>query len=83
MPAESASIAWFKAAASKFGNCATYVTKTGPNQLSFARRSNTGFTAVELHGLADWLESPQFPRGTHTSLAPPPVATSTDPPPRQ
>ena len=57
-------MAWLKAVAPKLGNCATAVTQTGPDQLSFVRRSTVGFTAVELHALADWLESPQFPRGT-------------------
>ena len=28
-----------------------------------------GEDAVELHLLADWLESPQFPRGIHTTVA--------------
>ena len=49
----------------------THVTETAPDQLSFTRRSSIGFTAVELNLLADWLESPQFPVGLHTLLAPP------------
>ena len=64
-------MAWFRAAASKLGNCVTTITKTGPDQLSFARTSSAGFTAVEFNLLADWLESPQFPRGLHTFLPSP------------
>jgi hypothetical protein len=48
----------------------TLVTQTGPAQLSFARQSTVGFTALELHLLGDWLESPDFPRGLHTFRAP-------------
>lgn len=72
LPPESAGMAWLKAIAPRLGNCATAVTRTGAEQLSLVRNSSVGFTAVELHALADWLESPQFPRGTHTALAPPP-----------
>jgi hypothetical protein len=64
-------MAWLTAAAPKLGNCVTAVTKTGPGQLSFLRQSGAGLTALELHLLADWLESPQFPCGLHTFLAPP------------
>ena len=72
MRGESAGMAWFKAVAPRLGNCATAVTRTGAEQLSLVRNSSVGFTAVELHALADWLESPQFPCGSHTTLAPPP-----------
>ncbi|MEK7706991.1 MAG: hypothetical protein AAB380_03235 [Verrucomicrobiota bacterium] len=72
LPAESAGMTWLKAIAPRLGNCATAVTRTGAEHLSLARNSSVGFTAVELHALADWLESPQFPRGSHTALAPPP-----------
>ena len=72
LPFDSASLAWLKAVAPKLGNCATGVTHTGPAQLSFVRKSPAGFTALELHLLADWLESPQFPRGLYTLLAPAP-----------
>ena len=58
----------------------TFLTRTGPAQLGVERYSTTGFNALELHLLADWLESPQFPRGSHTALAPPPPAP---PPPEK
>ncbi|MCU0784798.1 MAG: hypothetical protein MUF81_12305 [Verrucomicrobia bacterium] len=78
---QCAGTAWFRAAAPTLGNCATYVTQTGTDQLSFARRSTIGFTAVELHWLADWLESPQFPRGLHTLLVPAPPPPDPEPKP--
>ncbi|HVM50482.1 MAG TPA: hypothetical protein VMU04_20825 [Candidatus Acidoferrum sp.] len=71
VPPKSASVAWLMALENKLGNCVTGVTKTGPAQLSLLRRSTIGFTAVELHLLADWLESPQFPRGLNTFLGEP------------
>jgi hypothetical protein len=71
LPIDSAGLTLLKNVGSKLGNCVTTVTKTGPGQISFIRQSSAGFTALELHLLADWLESPQFPRGLHTFLAPP------------
>jgi hypothetical protein len=73
VPVDSASLAWFNAIIKRLGNCVTEVTRTGPAQLSFTRQSTIGFTAVELNLLADWLESPKFPRGLHTLLATPDV----------
>jgi hypothetical protein len=72
LPVNSLAIAWLKALAARAGSSVTDVTQTGPAQLSFARASVLGFTAVELNWLADWLESPEFPKGLHTLLAPPP-----------
>ena len=71
LPEDSPCIAWLKAAAPKLGNCITVITRTSSAQISFVRKSNVGFTSVELHLLADWLESPQFPEGLHTFLASP------------
>ncbi|MCW5551147.1 MAG: hypothetical protein KIS67_03165 [Verrucomicrobiae bacterium] len=85
MPKASASMAWFTAAGSKMGNSVTVVTGSGSQRLSFVRKSSAGLTALELHLLTDWLESPQFPRGLHTTLTPPsfqlrrPVAPSMPP----
>jgi hypothetical protein len=70
IPADSLSAAWFNAAATNLGNSVTIVTQTASNQLSVARGSMVGFTAFEMHLLADWFESPQFPCGLHTLLAP-------------
>src|SRR5262249_26764731 len=73
LPSDSVSVLWLKAAESKLGNSVTDITQTGPNQLSLTRRSDTGFTALELNLLADWLESPQFPRGLYSLLTPPSI----------
>lgn len=72
LPPDSAGMLWLKAISPKLGDSVTDITQTGPNQLSFTRQSSIGFTALELNLLADWLESPQFPQGLHTLLAPPP-----------
>jgi hypothetical protein len=71
LPDKALATRWLKSAAPLLGNCTTEVIQTGPQQLTFTRNSTIGLTALELHLLADWLESPQFPRGLHTFLAPP------------
>jgi hypothetical protein len=73
MNGEMASRACLDVASSKLGNCGTVLTLTAPNQLSFVRRSSIGFTAFELHLLADWLESPDFPHGLHSFIPAPPI----------
>jgi hypothetical protein len=73
MPPESAAFAFLLAAAPKLGNTGTEVIQDGPARLSFVRNSHSGFTGLELHLLADWLESPAFPSGLHSLLAPRPV----------
>jgi hypothetical protein len=78
MPFDSASLSWLKSAGSKFGNSGTVVSLTSSTNLSFTRKSSIGLTAVELHALADWLESPVFPRGLHALDAPPPPRVSVD-----
>jgi hypothetical protein len=71
MPFKAASLEWLRVAGPRMGPSVTRITKTGDATLSLDRVSSVGFTAVELHLLADWLESPQFPVGFHTFLAPP------------
>jgi len=70
MPAGSAGMIWLRAIKPRLGNSTTGVLMTNPRQLRIVRGSSIGLTAMELHLLADWLESPQFPRGVHTFLAP-------------
>ncbi len=81
LPLDSASAALLGPLVIRLASCATLVTYTGTNQLSFIRKSTAGFTGAELHLLADWLESPQFPRGLHTFLAPPDAPPVGGPPP--
>ncbi len=66
LPSHSAGLAWLRAIAPKLGDSRTDITRTRPDQLSLVRESSIGFTAIELHLLADWLESPQFPRDLYS-----------------
>src|ERR1051326_5361388 len=70
VPPQSLSIAWLHALETRLGNTGTTITQTGPAQLSLLRKSNLGLTAAELELLVDWLESPTFPRGLNTFVAP-------------
>ncbi|HXP62205.1 MAG TPA: hypothetical protein VN829_17040, partial [Dongiaceae bacterium] len=71
---------WLNAASPQLWPSVTEVTQTSPRQLSLERRSSLGMTAVELQLFADWLESPQFPHGLHTLIAPPDEAGPAPPP---
>jgi hypothetical protein len=71
LPLDSASLGWLYAIRYRLGNSTTRIARTSPNQLIFDRKSSIGLTAAELNLLADWLESPNFPRGLY-SLPPPP-----------
>jgi len=68
LPSHSAVTDWLKALQPKLSNSGTVVTLTDSSHLSLERFSTIGFTAFELHALADWIESPEFPRGFHTLL---------------
>jgi hypothetical protein len=46
----------------RLGTTATIISRTGPAELTFYRRSTLGLSAIELHLFAGWLENPQFPR---------------------
>jgi hypothetical protein len=70
MPADSAGITWLRAIKPRLGNSTTGLLMTGPDELLLVRNSSVGLTALELHLLADWLESPHFPKGLHTLFAP-------------
>ncbi len=71
LPAKSVSLDWLRTVAFKLKNTVTVVTLPRPSQLAFSRKSTAGFTALELHLLADWAESPDFPKGLHTFKAAP------------
>jgi hypothetical protein len=72
-PPESAAYTLLLEVGPKLGNSGTEVLQDSPTSLSFVRNSHLGFTGVELHLLADWLESPAFPRGFYSLLAPKPA----------
>lgn len=61
---------WLNAVGPNLGYSATTVTREGDHRLVFARASVLGLSSIELQLLVDWLESPEFPRGLHTLLAP-------------
>ncbi len=73
IPTNAVTLGFLSAVTPKLASSATEVAQTGPGTLSFARKSQLGFTGFELNLLADWLESPEFPRGLHTLLAPRPA----------
>jgi hypothetical protein len=66
LPRDGAAQKWLSAIAPKLGNCVSAAELIGDRRLSFNRTAGVGFTALELHVLADWLESPDFPRGLHS-----------------
>ena len=66
MATDCDSLNWLGVLIPRLGPCETTVKQTGPNQLAFHRKSTIGLTAIELHLLADWLESSRFPRGFHS-----------------
>jgi hypothetical protein len=65
----AAATVWLKNVEPLMNPAITRVTKAGSQQLTLTRKSTLGFTALELHLIGDWLESPQFPHGLHTFLA--------------
>lgn len=67
LPMDSIGANWLATIRPRLGESATEFKQTGPNQLSFTRKSTLGLTAPELHLLVDWLESPQFPRRLYTT----------------
>jgi hypothetical protein len=73
LPVGSTSLVWIGYLVPQLGPSETTIAKTSPTELTFHRQSTLGLTASELHLLADWLESPDFPRGLYTlSSAPNP-----------
>jgi hypothetical protein len=56
MPLDSAGLNCLAALIPRLGTSATIISRTGPAELTFVRRSTIGFTAPELLLLANWLE---------------------------
>lgn len=61
-PDQSVAIGCLNALTSLMGKSVTVATTTD-RQISLTRSSTMGLDACEIYLLADWLESPQFPRG--------------------
>jgi hypothetical protein len=66
LPPNAPGLKFIQALIPKLGNTVTEVTQSAPARLRLVRKSHAGLTGVELHLLADWLESPRFPRGLLT-----------------
>ncbi len=66
----SKSLNWLKKITPRLGNAVTEITRTAPDELSFARSSACGLTAFELLALGNWLEAKNFP-GCDLSLPSP------------
>jgi hypothetical protein len=66
LPMDSASVNWLRTVKDRLGNSTTRIALTRPNQLTFDRTSTIGLTGAELNLLADWLESPNFPKGLYS-----------------
>lgn len=71
LPPAAPATVWLKHIEPDLGPGTTVVTRTGPREITLNRRSTLGLSALELHLLADWLESPSFPHGLHTFTAQP------------
>jgi hypothetical protein len=52
---------WLSAITPKLTNTATEITYSGPQELSFARKSDLGLTGFEIATLSTWIDSPGFP----------------------
>jgi hypothetical protein len=66
MAMDSITINLLAALIPRLGTSATIINRTGLAEFTLYRRSTLGFNAVELHLLADWLESQQFPHDLHS-----------------
>ena len=78
--ANSVGTAWLRALAPVLGNTVTEVTQESPKSFALTRRSESGFTGIELNFLAQWLEETNFPSAAFRMpfqpvgfAAPPPV----------
>jgi hypothetical protein len=71
MSHEGVGTQWLKKTEHSFDETTTYITLASPHRLELERDATVGLNAFELHLLTDWLESPQFPYGLYTFLAPP------------
>ncbi|HEV2454973.1 MAG TPA: hypothetical protein VGY98_11965 [Verrucomicrobiae bacterium] len=52
---------WLNRIGPTLGDSVTEVTEASPSKLTFTRSAPAGLTAIELLGLAEWLEAPNFP----------------------
>jgi hypothetical protein len=85
LPGDGYGLAWLKASAPLLGSSKTTVAMKSPALLALERTSTLGLTAMELHLLIDWLESPQFPGKPYSMVSKlpplPPRRSGTNQPP--
>ena len=58
---ETAAQKWIQKIAPGLGNTVTEISRSGPAEMTFTRKSSGVFTAMELLVLGNWLEAPNFP----------------------
>ena len=73
LPENALSLAWINAIRPRIDKTQTIVTVMPAGHLELHRKSSLGLTVLEMHLLADWVESPSFPVGLHTFVAPVPA----------
>ena len=61
LPPDSVAIKWLQAMSARLGPSSTEIICNNDREFSFTRTANVPFTAIELHLLLDWTESPKFP----------------------
>lgn len=66
----NAAALWLQMLHTNLAFCATSISLESPRTLAFARSSTIGFSSTELQVLADWFDSPSFPRGLYTFVTP-------------
>jgi hypothetical protein len=69
LPLDSAGVNWLRTITPHLGKSETLITRTSDRQLAFERKATVGLTGIELNLLVDWLESPRFPMGLHSTQA--------------
>jgi hypothetical protein len=66
---DSVAVQWFTHnLGTNLSECVTEARLAAPNRLTFIRDSTVGLTALELHFLVNWVETPEFPYGFQTFL---------------
>ena len=70
LPDDSKGNAWIRAIWQRLGNSTTFITEPASSEISLSGESTIGLNSLEIHLVADWLESPGFPLGLHTFKAP-------------
>ena len=82
VPRGSSTLSFMTAVGPRLGNTITEIKRSNPDTFELVRKSHIGLTGFEMQLVADWLASPQFPRGLNLAIAPKlpkPVGTNVTP----